>query len=330
MRQNTIYKMLNTSYGADHTIGDDVFDIYMEGRDVSHGPIVHRDFSKKKFSMFDSLIRTLEIAPVCDKKAGTEILKATHIFNYDESICYNIAEIRDSSDKRAEEILKAWYNIPLDEHMLGLPFHNTCIVTPDCACVLYAVKGKEHAYMFIMLNKMHGMDDMQFMSSGIVICPEKITIVDELKVAVNSLYVRKPSGKFVLFHGKDRKADGAMMAPLLGRVMAFIMQLNTPDRFIMEVKPTNSGVKSAKYIPRSHQRAEYILLHPNVIRHYMKTESDVEGHKKRGHERRGHLRRYPDDPIKFPKAHGRVIQIPPLWIGRTEATVGDRQYKVIL
>lgn len=332
MQQRAVYRALNHGLGQERTVESDVYDYYMEGRDVNHGPIDHkllRNFEKKRHSMFDDLIKTTEKIP-CVTKDVNSLLKATHVFNFDEPICYDVDKMRSAPDAMAEKLLKEFYDLPLQEDMLGLPFHNTCIVTPDSATMLHAIKGHEHAYMFVTNCILHGISDMRWFCVGVVVRPPQITKVDELKVAVNYFYVMKANGKYVPYKSNHPRSEGAMLAPILGRVMAFVMTLNTPDRFILEVSPTEPGVRSTKYIPRSHQRSEYILLHPHVIRHYMKTESDIEGHKKRGHERRGHLRRYPDDAIRFPKAHGRVIQIPPLWIGRTEAVVGNRKYKVIL
>lgn len=333
MRENTLYKMLNTGIGADHTVNDDVYDYWMEGRDINHGPVDIKNlqqFGKKKFSMFDEFVKSAEKIQAVDKKL-LGYIKHTKIFNFTQTVSMDLEKLRFCPDEEAEAMLTAFYNIPLKDDMLGLPFHNTCIVTPDAACMFNAIEGKEHAYMYTILATMHGMTDMQWFCCGLVIRPEIVTKVEDLKVANAFFYTKKHNGKFVPYIDPNRhKYDASMIAPVLGKAMSLIMQLNTPDRFILEVTPTVTGVKSDKYIARSHQRSEYIMLHPHVIRHYMKTESDVEGHKKRGHERRGHLRRYPDDKVRFPKAHGRVIQIPPLWIGRTESIVGDRQYKVML
>jgi hypothetical protein len=328
-----IERILNTGLGAERTIGDDVYDYWLEGRNIDHGPVDIKslqNFEKKKFSMFDELVKAAEKIPAVDKKL-LGYIKHTKIFNFTQTVCYSINRLHELAEEQAEAMLTEFYNIPLEKDMLGLPFHNTCIVTPDAAVMFNAIESQEHAYMYTIFVNMHGNIDMQWFCCGIVLRPEIVTKCSDLKLANAMFYVKKANGKFVPFIKHDApKFDASMIAPIIGKAMSLIMQLNTPDRFIMEITPTVTGVKSDKYIPKSHQRSEYIMLLPHVIRHYMKTELDVEGHKRRGHERRAHLRRYPDDPIRFPKAHGKTIQIPPLWIGRTESVVGDRQYKVIL
>ena len=337
-----IDRLLNTGLGAEKTIETDIHDYYMEGRDVIHGVVDHktiRNFEKKKPSKFDDLVRVVDRIPELNKML-LGYLKATKIFNFDEPICYGMDKIMSDPTDHAEQALADFYGVSLNEERLGLPFPNTCIVTPDSATMLNEVRderlGEQHskAYMYTTRVDMHGLDQvagMQWFCSGLIVVPKDIKIIDEMRVANKYFYIKRDNGKFKPHINPNKhKFDGGLIAPILGKVLSLIMTLNTPDRFIMEVSPVNPGVKSDKFIPRSHQRSEYIMLHPHVIRHYMKTESDVEGHKMRGHERRAHLRRYPDDKIRFPKAHGKTIQIAAVWIGRTEATVGERHYKVIL
>ena len=334
----SISRILNTGLGAEKTVGDDIYDYYMEGRDINHGIVDHKtikDFSKKRFSMFDELLKTVDKVPAVHKMVQG-YLKASKIFNFDKKVCYDIQHLTSLEDTSAEEMLADFYNVPLTEDLLGTPFPNTCVVTPDSATMLNEVKHAickpdQHAYMYTTLTRMHGNVDMEWFCMGLILCNKGITKVQDLRVATKYFYIRSHNGKFKPYVPTGvHEYDSGLIAPVLGKVMGLVMELNTPDRFILEVTPTKTDIRSPKYVPRSHQRSEYILLHPHVIRHYMKTESDVEGHKKRGHERRAHLRRYPDDKVRFPNAHGKTIQIPALWIGRTEATVGERHYKVIL
>ena len=325
--------MARENLGSDKTVADDMYAEYVSNRDAIHGDITRiqpnglPDFTKKRVSMFDTLVKAVSTIP--DLKVFTPLLKETKIFNFEQCVSLNLRTLKEESDEKAEAILKEFYDVPLEEDMLGLPFGNTCVVTPDSATLLHKVKAPNHAYLFLSLAQLHGAENMVWLTAGIVVRPPKLTTVQDLRVSMQHFYVLKYNGKYVPF--KPTKGNGSVMIlPILGKVLALIMQLNTPDRFILEVAPKVSDVRSNKYVPRSHQRPEYVILHPHSIRHYMKTEADVEGHKRRGHERRAHLRRYPDDPIRFPNAHGKTIQIPALWIGRTEATVGNKKYKVIL
>jgi hypothetical protein len=339
----SINRLLTTGLGAEKTIGTDVYDYYMEGRNVLlHGPVDIQslvDFTKKKpFSMFDKLLKDTEkVGDFATTKTGRSFINLFHvtkIFNFENLIGYNTKTAQEDAKAFGDRITKNFLEQPLDDNMLGLPFHNTTIVTPDSATMFQAIEGIGHAYMFISIINVANdpVESVHWFISGLVMRPNELTRINDLRIAVHRFSISMGNLKYqnVLPRVQTPENASAIALPVIGKALSLIMTLNTPDRFIMEVSPVKTDVRSPKYIPKSHQRPEYIILHPHVIRHYMKTESDVEGHKRRGHERRGHLRRYPNDPIRFPKAHGKTIQILPLWIGRTEATVGDRHYKVIL
>lgn len=58
-----ITKMLNTGLGTEQTIGDDIYDYWLEGRNISHGIVdikTLKNFEKKKFSMFDELVKAAD------------------------------------------------------------------------------------------------------------------------------------------------------------------------------------------------------------------------------------------------------------------------------
>tara|TARA_R100001086_G_scaffold192515_1_gene109732 strand:- start:11032 stop:11964 length:933 start_codon:yes stop_codon:yes gene_type:complete len=107
-----------------------------------------------------------------------------------------------------------------------------------------------------------------------------------------------------------------------------LMQLNTPDRFILRTSPAVAVKGGRKKTLRSHERPIYTLLKPDEIRARMQTPGD--GAPRRLHERRRHVRRYPDDPTRWPNVHGKAVVIPACWSGTAEATVGRRHYKVML
>lgn len=110
-----------------------------------------------------------------------------------------------------------------------------------------------------------------------------------------------------------------------------LMLFNRPDRFILRDTPPKLRAGDAEKIPRSHERHNYTILHPQEIRTRLDlpTPTSSRSSKFVG-ERRRHVRRYPDDPIKWPNAHGKTIIIPATWIGPSEATVGRRTYKIML
>lgn len=127
---------------------------------------------------------------------------------------------------------------------------------------------------------------------------------------------------------KDDPEVTAIAMSTLHNIYAFIVELNTIDRFILKVSST-SKIKGKK-LPRYHQVPRYILLHPKEIRETMQISSETTGLKRAIHERRGHNRTYPDNKDRFPNVHGKTIWIDPCWAGATEATIGNKHYKVIL
>lgn len=109
--------------------------------------------------------------------------------------------------------------------------------------------------------------------------------------------------------------------------------LNTPERFVVEMRPRRMG-KARKgrlaKIPRTHQRPRYTLLRPTEIRKRFGLGEPGHGTPKTPHERRRHYRRYPDDPARWPQAHGRTVIIPAVWVGQSEGDQGNTHYRVML
>lgn len=107
-----------------------------------------------------------------------------------------------------------------------------------------------------------------------------------------------------------------------------IIYFNRPDRFIVrESPPRVRDPQTSAKIPRTQDRPIYTILHPHEIRNKLGLTTDAH---RSAHERRRHVRRYPEDPVRWPKAHGKTVVIPASWVGPAEATVGRRTYKVML
>lgn len=112
-----------------------------------------------------------------------------------------------------------------------------------------------------------------------------------------------------------------------------LMAFNRPDRFIVRETPPRLRDPGGPKIPRAHERHNYTLLHPTEIRQKLNLPAPQAGTGKGGRfvgERRRHVRRYPDDPARWPKAHGKTIVVPATWVGPSEAKVGRRQFQIML
>lgn len=147
--------------------------------------------------------------------------------------------------------------------------------------------------------------------------------------------------------GESRAVEEeAMRAATLRNVavaMQEIMLVNTPERFIVEdLSPEafRAGLRAEKRerrardpkttpVLRSPARPIYVLLKPDEIRERFHFPTP-DGGLKRAHERRRHLRTYPDDPARWPQAHGRVVIVPATWVGPSEVKVNKRRYRVML
>jgi hypothetical protein len=112
-----------------------------------------------------------------------------------------------------------------------------------------------------------------------------------------------------------------------------IMYFNDPENFVVEDRPPEREKKRPKgRIAREHERPTYTVLKPTQIRRRLRLKDPDEegGTKKRPHERRAHLRTYPDDIVKWPKAHGRTIVVKACWIGPHTAEFNGHRYKVLI
>lgn len=130
----------------------------------------------------------------------------------------------------------------------------------------------------------------------------------------------------------DIRAAGREFLDWLAAAVQFsavmIAAINDPAKFVLEARPVSAKVKSGT-IPRSHQRPNYVILHPREIRQRMNLpDPDHGGPTKAPHERRGHYREYRS--MRFVHVKGQRKWIEATWIGPAESVVGKKQYRVIL
>ena len=102
-----------------------------------------------------------------------------------------------------------------------------------------------------------------------------------------------------------------------------------PGRFIVEQTPVVRKARSQKVADTEETRPYYTCLEPSAIRKRFGIPTST-GAMRVAHERRRHWRTYPDDPEKWPSAHGKRVLIPATWVGPEEQTVGRTHYKVML
>lgn len=120
-----------------------------------------------------------------------------------------------------------------------------------------------------------------------------------------------------------------------GAAIQEVHYLNSPERFILEEMPEDyerrrAKAKKAGRVVRRCDRPTYTPLYPKQIRKKLRLPPLESGGPKRPHERRAHTRTYPDDPVRWPKAHGKTIVVPSSWIGPSTATIGKKRYRVLL
>ncbi len=102
------------------------------------------------------------------------------------------------------------------------------------------------------------------------------------------------------------------------------------ENFILETTPKKVRRPKPGKIPRSHERPYYTLLTPKKIRKKLGIENpdSKPGIGPTPHERRGHWRIYSAE--RYKKMRGKRQWIDPVWIGSSEAKIGNKIYKVRL
>jgi hypothetical protein len=113
--------------------------------------------------------------------------------------------------------------------------------------------------------------------------------------------------------------------------MEELVIMNQPKNFVLEIAPTNTKhtSKSGK-IMRSGDRPIYMILPPKEIRNRMSLPDPQmqAGRTVAPHERRAHTRTYRN--ARFVNMQGRQVVIPATWVGKSEAVIGKKVYKVLL
>lgn len=273
-------------------------------------------------AIYDSLIRYAK--PVWMAKEYIEMVREARIFEVGLET-YNGEDKMDLVD--------------VNPVTLSLPFPITAVVSPQMAFIFKAPTGVSRSGKYIFFT-----DIGESADSAIMVVTGQYTMTyPDITMNIQGLIsgnrhnpnvVMSPSSG-ITFEPRAVKQREEYVAETarLTRTMLIntfhaIACINTLDRFILEVAPAK--LKATKKIPREHQRPKYIILTPKEIRKYLNTSHEVTGRVQSGHDRRGHTRTYPDDPARYPNAHGKTVWIDAMWVGTTEKVVGNKKYKVIL
>ena len=192
-------------------------------------------------------------------------------------------------------------------------------------------------------------EQLQFDGSvavALLATPDRIVLNLKKEEGRTAQYL-KSADPAMVGRGHKREAEETRMSESAMRNVAVAMQevmyLNTPNRFIVEDTPTSflryeqrmqakkrrNQDPTKRRVLRSAERPTYILLTPDEIRAQFNFPTPA-GTVKRAHERRRHLRTYPDDPARWPKAHGRTVVVPASWVGPNERKTKTRRYRVLL
>jgi hypothetical protein len=122
-------------------------------------------------------------------------------------------------------------------------------------------------------------------------------------------------------------------AGVLGNVVTSIEELMLANRnkqlFVLEHSPLKPKPIKKGRIARSHDRPNYVMVTPDAIRKIMGvTGPSPSSGSREGHDRRRHWRTLRSD--RFVHRQGERILIDAMWVGPSDAVVGNRRYKVRL
>lgn len=284
--------------------------------------------------MFNTLLKFLQKNPkdkITDTDLLLDLIKGARLFNFTASINQHVTY---TSDIALKDMLPDFSS--LDASQLLLPFDIIALVHPDSILLLQAAKELKLSFMYCGLTKLQSSTDLVYyvLYFGLTesLNGTASTKIKHCYIVTNGSTVPIVSSCKPIPNKQD--ADIVEFCEFLAVKQLYdLATINTLDRFIVEIAPSGAHpVKGKKFIPRSHQRPEYIILHPKEIRKLMRLP-DLDSSDKAsraGHERRAHLRCYPNDKKRWPNMAGKTIQIAAIWIGPSEAEFDGKQYRVIL
>ena len=263
--------------------------------------------------MFNKLINTINGK---EFRQYAQIAKEAKIFRLHKTIGYRVTQLSDTPLASVDITHVNEFNMD----QLLLPFPIVAIAYNDFAILLKDTNKGIYEFISQFNLKHYSFGEVSIFFTGIIDL-NKSQEVDMIATQVNTVYI---NNKQIVDRDLRHMLSNCIIPAIHG-----LLEINTIDRFVLEIKDTKPRIYKDKYIPLIDQRPSYVILHPKEIRKYMKTEHEMT-QERRGHERRAHLRRYPDDPIKFPNAHGKIVKIPSIWVGSTEAVIGKKTYRVVL
>lgn len=263
--------------------------------------------------MFNKLINTINGK---EFRQYAQIAKEAKVFRLHKAIGYKVTQFSDIPLASIDITNVNEFTI----EQLLLPFPTIAIAYNDFAIILKDTNKGLYEFISQFNLKHYLFGEVIIFFTGLIDL-NKSQEIDMIAMQVKTTYI---NGKYI----DDRNLRHTLSNCIIPAIHG-LLEINTIDRFVLEIKDTKPRIYKDKYIPLIDQRPSYIILHPKEIRKYMKTEHEMTS-ERRGHERRAHLRRYPDDPIKFPNAHGKIIKIPSIWVGSTETVIGEKTYRVVL
>ena len=248
-------------------------------------------------------------------------VKDTKVFTFNKTLGFK--SMQHSHNLISQLNINEFNSFNTDQWIL--PFNNTAIVYDDCATVIEDTgKGVYNFITLLYINvETHGLAHA-FITG--YIDTNKSQELSQVAGHIKEVYIGKEGTRLTNVTSAETQT---YFLTCMIQIVKALTEINTLDRFILEISNPNQKTYNSKYVPKLDQRPNYILLYPKEIRKYMGTEHEAAG-PRAGHERRAHLRQYPNDIKRFPKAHGKVIQIASTWVGSTEKVVGNKKYRVVL
>lgn len=273
---------------------------------------------KSIMNAFDKLVHTTGGK---DLRSYQQMIKDAKPFIFGKTLNYRFYE--DNPYPSASIPLTVTGAFTIDR--LLLPFPTVAIVNNDCATVINDEGKGRYTFISYTAATLHGINIKAEMISIGYIDINKSAEMDKICGHVSKVYLIKDGSiKDITSPEFQINLLNCILPAMVG-----LTDINTIDRFVLEISSTKTKTYKDKYVPLLDQRPSYVILYPREIRKYMNTEHEAVG-TKTGHERRAHLRRYPDDAVRYPNAHGKVIRIASVWVGSTEVVVGERKYRVVL